>query len=157
MAISPDAQGITHGEIMVSQYRVNTGRGVQSAQNLSHPIHVMITLVHKIPGQDHQVRLLLLGQVNRFLQISDRHFSTAMKIGQMSDAKAGERRRKIGDLDGDFVQLQPGRLDMPAIADAGPISPDPAGPMPSTSLGCRLISQPSYDMLDHSRSTRPHE
>src|SRR5262245_7283904 len=136
---------------MIAQYRKDAVRGLQFPQNLSHAIHVMIALVHKVPGQDHQVGTLLLGQPDCFFEIRGSDFSAAMKIGQMSDAEAGESRWQIGDSNRDLIQLQPGRLDIPPVANTGPISPDPAGPMPSTTLGPSLATQPPYDMLNHSR------
>ena len=141
MAIAAKAQGVADGEIVIAQHREDAQRRTQLAHDLGHGVDVLEALVDEIAGQGDEVGILMMGQVDRFLQIVGRDVLAAMKVGHLHDAQAGKRGRQPGDGDIVLIHFQPGRLDVAGIGQLGPAAAHQPG-QPFAAVPVRLVPHP---------------
>src|SRR5437762_11546077 len=96
---------------MIAQYRECPERSPEPAECLGHGVYIFVAVMHKVSGENHKMRILALGQFDRFSQIRGRDLTAAMEVGELNDAETGERSRQACNRHFTAVQFQPGRLN----------------------------------------------
>src|SRR5438094_9475534 len=80
MPIAAQPQGVAHGEVVIAQDGIDAQGSRQPAQGGRDSVYVAISLVHKIAGQNNEIGILSLRQVDGFTQVSGCHLPTAMEV-----------------------------------------------------------------------------
>ena len=111
---------------MIAEHREDAERGPQPGEGGGGPFDMDVPLVDEVAGEDDQVRLLGVRQVDRLVEIERRDLMAAVKVGEVGDAEPGERRRQAADRQLDLVDFEPGRLDGDGVMEMGQAPADPA-------------------------------
>src|SRR5262249_55469613 len=103
--VAAEAEGVAHGKIMVAQDRKHPVGSAQTAQWFGHGVDIPVTAVNEVACQHHEVRSLGLRQIYGLAQIRRGDLPATVKVGELSDAEAGKRRRQIPYGNFEPVQL----------------------------------------------------